>query len=51
MATRIREVVDAGTGPAHRRFIHDGKALIVSEAMMSSATVTEVARRYGAAGR
>jgi transposase len=50
MATRIIEVVDAGSASARRRFTDDDKARIVSEAMMPGATVTEVARRYGVCG-
>ena len=45
MATRIIELVDAGSVAARRRFTDDDKARIVSEAMMPGATVTEVARR------
>jgi transposase len=50
MATRIIEVLNAGPGPARRRFSDDDKARIVSEAMMPGATVAEVSRRYGVCG-
>lgn len=46
MATRIIDVSSAEPGGLRRRFSDDGKARIVSEAMMPGASVSDVARRY-----
>ena len=46
MATRIIEVAGAGLAEPRRRFSDDDKARIVSEAMMTGASVGDVSRRY-----